>query len=156
MILNRMKYKLILFQILSGFFFINSVERFYMSIQGEKYEALNDNDWMKFEQLSSENISSFIDSRVYWAFYAFIFFILFSFLINHKLKTSQVNTVVIFSAIFLLFPIGLFSKGFVNNALNHFCGLFGFGYTIDFFLGSSILLLISFCLFCLPLNSKKC
>ncbi len=133
---------LILFETLALFFLINGIQRLYLASQGEKFNAIMNNDLDKYYSLTSIYASEFFVRRGYWTVGAFIFGILLIGIINWKSKINIINSILTFLIVFILFPTGVFVKGILNNYLNYFSGLFSENYSISFLISGAILSLI--------------
>ena len=129
-------------EILSLFFFINGIKRLYWGFQGEKFNAIMNDDLEKYYTLTSLYASQFLIRPAYWSFGAFIFGVVIVGIINWKNKIYFLNSILIFIIVFTLFPIGVFTKGLINKYLDYFCGIFSQNYSISYLIGGSILTII--------------
>jgi hypothetical protein len=128
-------------EIFSMIFFIHGVQRLYIGIHGEKFNALLNDDFDKFYALSNETVSNFLVGDIYWAFYAFVFYASLIFFLNFKYKIHYINSLIVVGIVFFLFPLGYFN-GIVNVYLNYFCALFGETYKANFLIGGAILTIL--------------
>lgn len=145
--IKKINLKIILLEILALFFFINGIQRLYVTSQGEKYQAIFTDNWDKFESLTSLSPGEFILYRAYWAFGAFIVGSILIGIVNRRNKISVINLVIILIVMFLLFTAGLFTNSLINIYMNSFGGLFSDSFATSNLIGGVVFTLISIVLF---------
>lgn len=145
--IKKINLKIILLEILALFFFINGIQRLYVTSQGEKYQAIFTDNWDKFESLTSLSPGEFTLYRAYWAFGAFIVGSILIGIVNRRNKISVINLVIILIVMFLLFTAGLFTNSLINIYMNSFGGLFSDSFATSNLIGGVVFTLISIVLF---------
>ena len=140
--IEKLKIKLILLESLSLIFIINGIRRLQIAYNGEKYEALINDDWKKFKSLTNETVGDLFAYGALWVVGIIIFGILVIGFINWKNKIKIINSVAVFVIIIGIAVTGSFMSGIINKYLNYFCGLFAKSYSISFLIGGIILSLV--------------
>ncbi|GGK35758.1 hypothetical protein GCM10007962_32640 [Yeosuana aromativorans] len=140
--IKELNLKLILQECFALIFIISGIDRLYVAFNGEKFDALINENWKKFELLTNVRIGQFFANQAYWTLAILIIGILIVGLINWKNKFGIINSIVVLILTFGISATGIYSSGIINRYLNYFCGIFAKGYGIAFLIGGLIILLI--------------
>ena len=141
--LKKLNSKLILIQSTFLFLLVTGMKRLYIASYSDVYEAIIAEDFDKLELLTDLSIGEFITNQVLWPFGFFLVGVLLIGLINWRYKASILNSSLTFIIVFPLFPLGLFSRGYVSSSFNSFCYLFAEKMETAFYIGGTVLTLIA-------------
>ena len=146
---------MILLESISLVFLVNGLQRLYMASQGSKYDALINENWEKFESLTSQTAGQFFANRTYWTIGFILIGTLTISFINWKYTIRVINSIILFLIISGISMTGFFLQGITNRYLNYFCGLFGGKYGFSFLVGGFILTLIGILILWKTINDYK-
>jgi hypothetical protein len=132
---KQINIKLILLECLALIFIINGIQRLYIASQAKIYDAVINENWKKFESLTSDSIGEFFSNRALWTFGI----ILVGFLAVGIINWINKIRIILFLIIVGISVTGFFLSGTTNQYLNYFCGLFAESYGLSFFIGGTIL-----------------
>ncbi|MBU3012188.1 hypothetical protein KO506_12295 [Polaribacter vadi] len=136
---KQINIKLILLETFSLLFIINGIQRLYIASQGKIYDAVINENWKKFESLTSESLGQFFANRAIWTIGIILIGILTIGIINWRKKIHTINSIILFLVIIGITLTGFFLTGITNQYLNYFCGIFAKNYGLSFFIGGTIL-----------------
>jgi hypothetical protein len=139
---KQINIKLILLECLALIFIINGIQRLYIASQGKIYDAVINENWKKFESLTSDSIGEFFSNRALWTFGIILVGFLAVGIINWINKIRIINSIIVFLIIVGISVTGFFLSGTTNQYLNYFCGIFSESYGVSFFIGGTILTII--------------
>ncbi|WP_225037295.1 hypothetical protein [Winogradskyella sp. SM1960] len=140
--IQKFNLKLILLECFALIFIISGIDRLYVAFNGEKFDALMEEDWKKFESLTDVRIGEFFVNQAYWTFGIILIGILVVGLINWKNKFGIINSIIVLILTIGISTTGIYSTGIINRYLNYFCGIFAEGYGLAFLIGGLIIAFI--------------
>ena len=152
---KQINIKLILLETFSLLFIINGIQRLYIASQGKIYDAVINEDWKKFESLTSESLGQFFANKAIWTIGIILVGILTIGIINWRKKIHIINSIILFLVIIGISLTGFFLSGITNQYLNYFCGIFAEKYGISFFIGGTILTIIGITILWKSINLNK-
>ena len=152
---KQINIKLILLETFSLLFIINGIQRLYIASQGKIYDAVINEDWKKFESLTSESLGQFFTNKAIWTIGIILVGILTIGIINWRKKIHIINSIILFLVIIGISLTGFFLSGITNQYLNYFCGIFAEKYGISFFIGGTILTIIGITILWKSINLNK-
>ena len=152
---KQINIKLILLESFALIFVINGIQRLYLASQGEIYDAALNQNWGKFESLTSESIGEVFANRAFWTFGIILVGVFAVGIINWKNRIRIINSIILFIIIIGITLTGFFLSGITNQNLNYFCGIFAESYGISFFVGGNILTIIGIAILWKTINLNK-
>lgn len=152
---KKFNLKLILLECFALIFIISGIDRLYVAYNGKQFDALMNEDWEKFENLTDVRIGQFFADQAYWTLASLIIGILAVGLVNWKYKFGIINSIIVLILTLGISATGIYSSGIINRYLNYFCGLFAKGYGMAFLIGGLIILLIGITILWITITMNK-
>ncbi len=102
------------------------IEKIQVSVYSKEYEAMFKMDGDKLNQLGVSSIGELMMDTFWWSFGAFlvVFVLIGTFKLSGKLKKGLLDTLLAFTIVFALFPLGFFNSGVTHQIVNHIGDVF--------------------------------